>query len=241
MKPEGERPLRRITIANKKKEIQMEEIVEETEPVRARSRSNINLYNSVKKHGMSAIEEESEDEQEDDFEGATKANLTINLPKTIRDTFRMRKTEIEMANGYTDLPHLRLNVDTDDSRHSIESKSYKQLRTEYTRVGMKSVDISSNHHTVNQQTENHRWKSTRHKTVDMRMSVLSGSNTSQPTRFEYRAIKQNSYLNVFINSPKVKQLERLIKGCLDQHEATLSQSFSKVKNKNNKTLVSPTK
>ena len=62
MKPEGERPLRRITIANKKKEIQMEEIVEETEPVRARSRSNINLYNSVKKHGMSAIEEESEDE-----------------------------------------------------------------------------------------------------------------------------------------------------------------------------------
>ena len=55
---------------------------------------------------MSEIVEESEDELEDDFEAVTNANLTINLPKQIRDTFMMRKTEIEMANGYIDLPHL---------------------------------------------------------------------------------------------------------------------------------------
>ena len=57
---------------------------------------------------MSEIVEESEDELEDDddFEAVTNANLTINLPKQIRETFMMRKTEIEMANGYVDLPHL---------------------------------------------------------------------------------------------------------------------------------------
>ena len=50
-------------------------------------------------NGMSAIVEETEDEYEDDFEAAGNANLEINLPKTIKDTFRMRKTEIEIANG----------------------------------------------------------------------------------------------------------------------------------------------
>ena len=70
-------------------------------------------------NGMSAIVEETEDEYEDDFEAAGNANLEINLPKTIKDTFRMRKTEIEIANGYVDLPHLKINMETEESRASI--------------------------------------------------------------------------------------------------------------------------
>ena len=79
---------------------------DEPDAVIFRSRSEKKLYNNRPKNNMSEIVEESEDELEDDFEAVTNANLTINLPKQIRDTFMMRKTEIEMANGYVDLPHL---------------------------------------------------------------------------------------------------------------------------------------
>ena len=43
--------------------------------------------------------ERSEDEEEDDFEAITNQNLTINLPKHIRESLRRRQTELEMLTG----------------------------------------------------------------------------------------------------------------------------------------------
>ena len=59
--------------------------------------------------------EDEEEEEEHDFDTINNQNLTINMPKHIKDSFQQRKTELELMTGTVYTSPLKLNVEDDES------------------------------------------------------------------------------------------------------------------------------
>ena len=76
---------------------------------------------------------ESQEEEEHDFDTINNQNLTINMPKHIKDSFQQRKTELEQATGHVYISPLKLNLEDDENNVSVLSKSnapYKKLASD---------------------------------------------------------------------------------------------------------------